>query len=215
MAEVKNGIMGAFTGKVGPVSGYTRYNRNIMRTAHSRVNDKSTPKREAQREKVRVCNRFINAFSGTGIFSRTFPDPNHGGSGYNRAMRVLMNSALKGEYPHYEISYEKFLISKGELPAPENAAVTLDEAGNFIFTWTNNTTDGTAKANDNAVLVAYFPGSQRQLAYALNAANRAACTATLEIPIDNKDAVAETWLGFVSNDGYIAANSVYTGRLEV
>ena len=215
MAEIRNGIMGAFKGKVGPVSGYTRYGRNIMRSAHTTVNDKATPKREAQREKVRVCNTFINAFSGTGIFSRTFPDPTHGGSGYNRAMKVLMNSALRGEYPHYEISYNEFLISKGELPGPQNAGVALDAAGNFVFTWTDNTTDGTAKATDHAVLVAYFPESKTQLAYALNAANRSACTATLEIPIDNKGAVAETWIGFVSEDGRIAANSVYTGRLEV
>ena len=62
MAEIRNGIMGAFKGKVGPVTGYTRYGRNIMRSAHSTVNDKVTPKREAQRQKVRVCNTFINAF---------------------------------------------------------------------------------------------------------------------------------------------------------
>ena len=126
-----------------------------------------------------------------------------------------MNSALRGEYPHYEISYNEFLISKGELPGPHNAGVALDAAGNFVFTWTNNITYGTAKATDHAVLVAYFPESNTQLAYELNAANRSACTATLEIPIDNKGAVAETWIGFVSEDGRIAANSVYTGRLEV
>ncbi|MEO8861489.1 MAG: DUF6266 family protein [Ginsengibacter sp.] len=213
MAEIKNGILGSFTGKVGPVSGYTRYGRNIMRSSSSTVNDKITPKRAAQREKVRVCNAFINAFSGTGIFAITFPDPYHGGSGYNRAMKVLMNSALTGEYPTYGILYDKFLISKGALPAPENAAVSLDEAGNFVFTWTNNSTDGTAKANDKAVMVAWFPEKQIKLAYAVNGADRSACTATLAVSIDNKGATAETWIGFVSADGKIASDSVHTGSL--
>ena len=215
MAEIRQGILGGFTGRVGPVSGFRRNGRDLMRSATSTVTDKPTPARVAQREKVKVCNAFINAFSGTGIFARTFPDPNHGGSGYNRAMKVLMNSALTGRYPHYEILYDKFLISKGELPVAENAAVTLDAAGNSVFSWMDNSTDGTAKTNDKTVLVAWFPEKQIQLAWSLDAAERAAGTATLTIPAENKGAVAETWIGFVSADGQIASNSVYTGRLEV
>ena len=99
MAQIKNGVLGSFNGKVGPVSGYTRNGRNIMRTSSSRVRDNSTPRRLAQREKIRVCNTFMNAFSGTGIFARTFPNADHDGSGYNRSMKVLMNSALEGIYP--------------------------------------------------------------------------------------------------------------------
>jgi hypothetical protein len=215
MAEVKNGIMGAFTGKVGPVSGYNRHGRNIMRSASSTVVDKATPKRIAQREKMKVCNKFINSFSGTGIFARTYPNPYHGGSGYNRAMKVLMNSALTGEYPHYELLYNKFLISKGELPAPENAAAGLDEAGNLVFTWTDNSTDGTAKSNDQAVVVAYFAGKTEMVTFSLDAATRSNCVARLTIPKGHTGLPAETWIGFVSADGQIASNSVYTGRLEV
>ena len=215
MAEVKNGILGSFTGKVGPVSGYNRYNRNIMRTASSRVTDKATPKRMAQREKMKVCNTFINAFSGTGIFARTYPNPDHGGSGYNRAMKVLMNSALTGEYPHYEVLYDKFLISKGELPAPEDTAVGLDDAGNLVFTWIDNSNDGTAKATDQVVLVAYFADKLERVTFSLFAAQRNDCVARLTIPKGHAGLPAETWVGFVSADGQIASNSVYTGRLEV
>jgi len=215
MAEIKNGILGAFTGKVGPVSGYTRHGRNIMRTSSSRVRDNATPKRQAQREKIRVCNAFINAFSGKGIFAKTFPNTDHGGSGYNRAMKVLMNSALEGIYPEYKIMYNKFLISKGELPAPKDAAAGLDADGNLVFTWADNSTEGTAKANDIVVLVAYFPNKPVRLIYLLDAAKRETGFATLLVPAGNEGSIAETWLGFISADGLIASNSVYTGPLEV
>ena len=215
MAEIKNGILGAFNGRVGPVSGYTRYGRNIMRSAASTVTDKVTDKRRAQREKIRVCNAFINAFSGTGIFAKTFPNPDHGGSGYNRAMKVLMNSALEGVYPGYTILYDKFLISKGELPAPKDAAAGLDADGNLVFTWANNSTEGTAKENDIAVVVAYFANSQVRLIYSLDAGKREAGYARLVIPAENRGSLAETWIGFVSADGKIASNSVYTGQLAV
>jgi hypothetical protein len=215
MAEIKNGILGGFTGRVGPVSGYNRNGRNIMRTSRSTVRDDATPKRKAQREKMKICNTFINAFSRTGIFARTFPNPDHGGSGYNRAMKVLMNSALDGVYPDYKILYDKFLISKGELPAPKDAAAGLDAEGNLVFTWTDNSTEGTAKGSDIAVVVAYFASKEVRLIYSLNAAKRASGVVTLAIPADNKGSLAETWIGFVSADGQIASNSVYTGQLEV
>ena len=75
MAEIKNGILGAFTGRIGPVSGYTRNGRNIMRSAASTVTDKVTDKRLAQREKIRVCNAFINAFSGHGYLCKNVSKP--------------------------------------------------------------------------------------------------------------------------------------------
>lgn len=215
MAEIKNGILGSFKGKVGPVSGYMRHGRNIMRSAASTVTDKVTDKRQAQREKIRICNAFINAFSGTGIFAKTFPNADHGGSGYNRAMKVLMNSALEGVHPDYRIMYDKFLISKGELPTPKDAAAGLDADGNLIFTWANNSTEGTAKPNDVAVVIAYFPGQSVRLVYSLDAAKRETGFAKLIIPAGNEGSVAETWVGFVSADGLIASNSVYMGSLEV
>jgi Family of unknown function (DUF6266) len=215
MAEIKNGILSAFTGKVGPVSGYTRYGRNIMRTASSKVADKATPARIAQREKIKVCNAFINAFSGTGIFSRTFPDSHHGGSGYNRAMKYLMNSALKGEYPNYRVMYDKFLISQGPLPAPVSALVQVDMDGNLVFRWEDNSNEGTAKKGDQAVLVAFFSQKQPKLIYKLDAAARISGSAVLNIPDYYAGAVAETWIGFVSEDGRLASNSVYTGQVNV
>ena len=160
-------------------------------------------------------NAFISAFSGTGIFAKTFPNPDHGGSGYNRAMKVLMNSALEGLYPDYTILYNKFLISKGELPAPKDAATGLDADGNLVLTWADNSTEGTAKENDVAVAVAYFTDRQQRLIYSLDAAKRVAGYARLEIPSENRGSLAQTWIGFVSADGKIASNSVYTGQLEV
>lgn len=215
MAEIKNGILGGFTGKIGPVSGYVRHGRNVMRTSSSTVRDKATPKRLAQREKMRVCNSFINAFSGTGIFARTFPNADHGGSGYNRAMKVLMNSALEGVYPHYHILYDKFLISKGDLPAPKNATANTGATGNLVFSWADNSTEGSARPNDMVILVAYFAEKQQKLVYSLDAAERRDKSSTLVINDYYKGSFAETWIGFVSKDGTIASNSVYTGQLVV
>jgi hypothetical protein len=213
MAQISNGILGGFEGKVGTVSGFTRYGRSYMRVAVSTVTDKATPARLAQREKLKVCNIFMKAFTGTGVFSKTFPNYGHGGSGYNRAMKVLMNKALYGTSPAHNIDYSKFLISDGPLPVAQNAEVTTNGAGNLQFTWVNNTGDGTAKASDKVILVAYFP-VMNQIIFSLDAAQRSSGTALLTTSI-NKGLVAETWMGFLSADEKTAADSVYTGQLVV
>ena len=213
MAQISNGILGGFTGKVGTVSGYTRYGKDIMRSATSRVIDKPTALRIAQREKIKVANLFMNAFTGTKIFSTTFPNYGHGGSGYNRAMGVLLNKALKGSYPAYHIDYSEFLISNGPLPGAQDAAVQPTPAHDVQFTWTNNSQDGTAKATDKVILVAYMP-AKNEIIFSLDAGLRSSCYAVLSTG-KLSGYIAETWIGFVSDDERLAANSVYTGQVAL
>lgn len=211
MAQLNNGILGGFTGRVGTVTGYTRYGRNVMRSATSMVIDKPTPLRKAQREKIKVATHFMKAFTGRKIFSTTFPNYGHGGSGYNRAMGVLLNKALKGAYPAYHIDYSEFLISNGPLPEAYNAAVQPTPAQTIQFTWTNNSLDGTAKATDKVILVAYIP-AKNEIIFSLDAGQRATGNALLSAGMP-AGTIAETWIGFVSDDGRLAANSVYTGQV--
>ncbi|MGH2649380.1 MAG: DUF6266 family protein, partial [Ginsengibacter sp.] len=96
-------------------------------------------------------------------------------------------------------------------PSPVNAAATIDTAGNIQFSWNENSDTGTAKKNDKAVLVAYFPAIQ-QVLFSFDAGTRAAGGATL-ITGNIKGQPAETWMGFLSNDEKDAANSVYTGSI--
>ena len=76
----------------------------------------------------------------------------------------------------------------------------------------DNTGTGTAKRNDNAILVAFFPESKEGV-YQFSDATRDDGYAMLKM--DSKKDVAETWLGFLSADEKNAAKNVYNGRLEL
>lgn len=65
-------------------------------------------------EKIKVCNDFTKAFTGTGFFERSFPTPGHTGSGYNRAISAIMNLAVVIN-PEPVIPWPKVLVSKGEV----------------------------------------------------------------------------------------------------
>src|SRR5947208_54845 len=116
MATSNTGILGAFIGTIGPVTGYVRNGKNILRTSCASVKNPRTPLQIAQRQKIAICNSFTRAFSGSGFFNKSFPAYGHAGSGYNRITGVLMSRAITGVYPAVSLSYPLVLISKGRLP---------------------------------------------------------------------------------------------------
>ena len=211
MVKIPDRILGILPGKLVPVKGYWRIGENIFRSASKSWNEKIIPKKSAQRDKMKICNDFIRAFPDTGFFNKTFPSYGETGTGYNRAANTIMNLAISGSFPNTGIFYPNVLISKGLLPGAENAAASDDEEGNILFSWMDNTGNGTAKANDKVILIAYFP-AVKQVIYSIDAATRADCKALLETNT-MQGYNAETWIGFVSPDEKDAANSRYTGTI--
>jgi hypothetical protein len=212
MAKNNNGVLGAFIGTIGPVTGYIRNGQNILRSSRSAVKNQRTPLQLAQREKITICNRFTQAFTGTGFLNKSFPANGHGGTGHNRATSILMSQALTGTFPDMALSYPQVMISKGKLPAAVAAKAVLKANGNIAYTFTNNSTTGIAAADDTIILVAYAPGT-RLAVFTLYAGLRKDGKATLNINTLKGYAV-ETWIGFLSKDEKEASDSVYTGRLD-
>jgi hypothetical protein len=170
-----------------------------------------TPKRLAQQQKIKVCNEFTRPFCGTGFFNKTFPAYGHSGTGFNRATSAIMNLAIVGAYPDTGLDYAQVLVSKGPLPAAREASATVDNEGNLLFSWEDNSGTGTAKANDKVIMVAYFPAAKTAL-FTIGAALRKDIQAVLEVQDMNGEA-AETWIGFLSNDEEDAADSAYCGKV--
>jgi len=211
MGRIPNGIMGDMIGTVGNVSGYMRFGTNFVRSRRRSSSRPVSQPRLAQQQKIKVCNDFTRPFSGKNFFSRTFPAHGAKGSGYNRATSTLMNQAIVGTYPGISLAYPLVLISKGALPAAVNASAVVNEDGNVLFSWEDNTGTGTARANDMVILVAYIGGLQ-QIIYSFDAGLRMDEHAILDTKL-MKEHVAETWMGFISNDEKDAANSSYTGSI--
>ncbi len=210
MARIPNGILGDFIGTAGNVSGYMRNGKNFVRSRRRKSGNVMTAKRLAQQQKIKVCNEFIKPFAGKGFFNKTFPSYGNTGSGYNRATSAVMNQAIIGSYPDIAIAYPLAMISKGPLPSPVNASGVLNTEGNIVFTWTDNTGTGTAKADDKVVLGAYFI-EINQIIYSLNAGTRATGNAILDMP--SMHGIVETWMSFISHEEKDAACSSYAGRV--
>ena len=208
MASIPNGILGSFVGTAGNVSGYMRNGKNFIRSRRSKSSSPMTPKRLAQQ--LKVCNEFTKPFSGTGFFNRTFPAYGHSGTGFNRVTSAIMNLAITGDYPKI-LNYKKVLISKGPLPEPENANAVRTGEGELLFSWEDNSNEGTARPDDKVIMVAYFP-EFKQAMYSIGGAVRNDSNAVLNIGV-MKDFAAETWIGFLSADEKHSSCSSYCARI--
>lgn len=209
MARVINGINGGFTGTVGTVTGYTRNGGSFMRSRHRRKDNIKSEARLAQQQKIKLCNEFTKPFSGSGFFNKSFPANGATTTGHNRATSAIMNQAIL-QNPIPALSYPLVLVSRGMLPGGVYASALVNEAGNIVFNWIDNTGTGTAKEDDNVLIVAYLPES-KQAIFEISQATRKNCTAILQMNL--KKGVAETWMGFINADQTNASDSVYTGSI--
>lgn len=211
MATTYNSILGTFVGRVGPITGYMRNGRNVIRISKSSVTDKPTPARLAQREKMRLCNAFTSAFNGTGFFKRTFPSAAGGGSGLNRASGAVLNLAIGGIYPALSINFSKVLVSNGRIPPATEAQAMKQSDTAIFFSWQDNNDLGTASKKDKAVLVAFSPATGKAI-FSIGHAVRGDGQALLHIPSAMNDTY-HTWLGFINQGETEAATSIYTGMI--
>ncbi len=211
MARVINGINGGFTGTVGTVTGYTRNGGSFMRSRHRRKDNIKSEARLAQQQKIKLCNEFTKPFSGSGFFNKSFPANGATTTGYNRATSAIMNQAII-QNPLPALSYPLVLISRGMLPGAVYASALVNEDGNIVYSWTDNTGTGTAKEDDKVLMVAYFPES-KQAIFEISKATRKNCTAILQMNL--KKGVAETWMGFINADQTNASDSAYTGSIII
>ena len=72
MATTNTGVLGVFIGTIGPVTGFMRNGKNVLRSSNSSIKNKRTPLQLAQREKINICNGFIRAFTGTDFLLKAF-----------------------------------------------------------------------------------------------------------------------------------------------
>jgi len=211
MARIINGINDGFTGKVGTVTGYTRNGGSFMRSRHRRRDNIKSEARLIQQQKIKVCNEFTKPFSGSGFFNKSFPANGATSTGYNRATSAIMNRAII-QNPAPALFYPLVLISMGMLPGAVYASALANDDGNIVFSWADNTGTGTAKEDDKVLMVAYFPETKTAM-YEISASTRKDCKTVLQMK--SMKGIAETWIGFVSADESIAADSVYTGSISL
>lgn len=133
---------------------------------------------------------------------------------------IILDCYPTGEYPDYRIDFSKVVVSKGDLPVPLNASVTL--SGNLLtFKWDIEPQTGSTRNEDQVMLLAYLPDT-KNAASIVGGPGRSVGEAVLKIfpqtgdgTANGKDTAVETYIAFISKGREQVSDSVYLRRIEL
>ena len=204
MGKIKKGILGGFSGKVGNVVGTSWNSISCMRSLAGSYHDPKTEKQVCQRGKFAQAVRFLKTM--IPYLRVGYMDPEPGQSAYSSAMSYVLKNAVDGCGAGAAVDFGKAMVSRGSLVVPTDAAVAAS-AGKLSFTWTDNSGNGNAGAEDVAMVLA-FNKVKAEAVYDLDAATRADGAAELALPAHwDGDALA-VYLSFRSDMERLVSNSM-------
>ena len=212
MGTYNKGILGAFSGKVGPVVGASWRGKDVMRSLPRKGNRVATATQLLQREKFTMATSFLTPLNG--VVGRYFGNNTGDKTRRNQAMSYLMREAITYVDPDLVWDYSKVLISRGDLLGL-NAAAAVPGAGHSVdLTWSDNSNQGDAETTDKLVVVLYEPTSKTTV-HALNAGTRNQVTGNVVVPAFLAGLTVHVWATFASTNDKLYATSQYLGTVII
>ena len=212
MGTYYKGIIGAFSGKVGPVVGATWRGEDVMRSLPRKSTKPATQTQKLQREKFTMVTEFLAPLNP--IVKRYFGNDSGIKTRRNQAMSHLIKEAITYVDPNLVWEFNKVVISRGELLGLNDAGAVAGAGQSVDFTWTDNTGNGDALATDKLVVVVYEPTTKTTV-YSLNAGTRDLEAANLVVPDFFSGLMVEVWATFAAADDKMWSTSQYLGSIQV
>ena len=153
MATLSKGILGGFSGKVGPVVGANWRGMDIIRSRPKSSRRTPSERQLEQQLKFKLAISFLQPIksiqslyfgTGTGVKSRV-----------NMAVSYTISTAIQMVAGLPQLIYNKVLITRGELTSFQNAVLTTQPGGVLHLEWEDNSTQGDAAPKDQVSIVCY------------------------------------------------------------
>jgi hypothetical protein len=211
MARITNGILGAFSGKVGAVVGASWRGIDYMRGLPEPSNKPATPPQLAQRLKMVLFRGFLLGVDQ--IIENRFQNYDKK-TPMNSALSYNMQYAVTGSYPDLNIDFPNLLYSKGELLSVWSPAALSSVSNTIDFSWQNGAFNNYRGAEDKVTLVAY---SQKNMEFVTltDAGLRADGGSRLIFPENFSGQQVHCYLSLYSKDLNIASTNEYLGLVTV
>ncbi|RZK77771.1 MAG: hypothetical protein EOO92_12305 [Pedobacter sp.] len=211
MGKYKNGILGAFSGKIGAVIGASWRGIDYMRSLPETSNKPATTKQLGQRMKMKLFRGFllkIDDLIETCFQNYTQTSATNGALSYN------MTHAVGGEYPDMCIDFQNLVFSKGDLQGSWSPSVSSTEENIIDFNWTNGPFSALRGENDQVILILY---SQLHSSFITltHAGLRSAGTAKIQTEKVFKGDTVHCYLSFYSNEMNMSSSNEYIGQITI
>ena len=210
MGIYNKGILGAFSGKVGPVVGASWRGKEIMRSLPKKTNRVATSTQLLQRLKFATVTSFLgpiypilNRYYGNNVGEKTR---------INNAMSYHLKEVTIYNDPVFDIQFNKVQLAKGDLLGVQAGTIAVTVAHTIDFTWADNSGQGEALATDQMVVGVYEPTTKTWI-YTLALGTRNATSGALLLPTNLSGTTVEVWVLFASADEKRNSTSSYLGNI--
>lgn len=209
MGKIKQGILGGFSGKVGPVIGTSWKGKAVMKSKALSVHDPNTDAQKEQRAKFGLIGAFIariNTFVAVGYKKRAV-----GMTAQNACLKQNIDNAISGSYPNFTVNYANMEVSSGKVDLPYNPSATAD-SGTLTVVWSDNSGQGDAKAADKAMVLLYNEAKSQSISD-LDIGDRSDRTGSVVMPTAwNGDSV-NVWLAMTRTETDDCSKSIHLGTV--
>lgn len=212
MAEIKKGILGGFSGKVGTVIGVNWRGKDIIRSLPKASKKAPTPEQLMQRLKFRKVIDFLQPLRQ--IQNLYFGNKVGKQSRFNNATSYTLTNAVEIVQDLPLIIIPRVLITKGELLDFQLPILDATTAGTFNFSWEDNSGQGNANATDLVSIVCYC---EELNMYFINEeiASRDMLLVSITLPNTFKNKEIDVWIYLNTEKRTLASTSTYLGKHEV
>ncbi|TCC99859.1 DUF6266 family protein [Pedobacter psychroterrae] len=211
MARLKSGLLGGISGKIGDVIGYIRYGKAYVKMKTIKPKKEASPAQLAEREKMRVVNRFINSMTEFVRIGFTLEAAGKTHSA-NAAAKSYQMRAVTGDYPALEIDYPQVLLCKGQIDPPVDVPVVVMATG-LQFSWELIQRTSVYHKISRVMLLVYAPALDKSF-YTLSGARIMEKTDFLELPIGFKNQLLHLYVAFHRDNKKQISNSTYAGVIN-
>lgn len=212
MARITKGILGGFSGKVGPIVGASWRGQDIIRSTPKPSSKPPTEKQVLQQRKFKLVISFLqpvkniqNRYFGAGAGSK---------SRVNMAVSYTISEAVQVVAEVPEILFSKVLITKGDLAGFQNAGAAPQAAQVLRLTWEDNSVQGNANTTDRVNAVCYCP-TLGTFEIFESLADRSTLTTDITLPPYYSGLDVEVWAYLNNVVETFACNSSYLGTFTV
>lgn len=219
MGILINGINGSFSGKVGNLVGSSWMGKSYIRSRPNNSGQHTAPasaklrhaseKQLAQQARFALAVRVLNPVKDM-LF--TFRKPHKAATGYNLAVKYLLEHAIAGDYPHYSINYSEVLYTRGAWGRAECVEV-LAEGESLLVGWYAKVYRPRSYGDDQVGILIYEPQTNT---YFKGPAGifRSEGMAVIPVPEAYRGKTLHTYVYCVSHDGKYS-DSVYAGPIKI
>lgn len=208
MGKIEKGILGGFSGKVGPVVGANWRGIDVMRSRPKKSGKPATEPQLVTRSKFSLVTQFLAPIKG--LLSKYFGQPAGEKSRVNLATSYHIKDAVTGVLPNFEIDFQKVIITKGELPGLDDAATEIKPNAVLGISWVNNSGQGQAQATDLVLLVAF--NTTKNLFDFSQQATRSATDYDYNLPDSWSGDTVHLWVAVTSDEREMCSVSSYLGE---